>query len=200
MRTLTIEQTVYNYSDLLLPENEALKAKVITNFETGDFDYIWNDAHQTVKKFNEVLNLREGVHSWLDFNPNCSNDAYQYDLTGLRLRTFVINNFYSDLYERKLIYKGNNIKKSRVSKLFKNRCCVLTGVCYDESILQPVYNLIEKYDNSMSELTFEQLIKDCLNTLRKDIDNEIEYNQSDVAILETIQANEYEFDSDGNII
>lgn len=39
MRTVTIEQTVYNYSDLLLPENKELKEKVISNFRDGNLDY-----------------------------------------------------------------------------------------------------------------------------------------------------------------
>jgi hypothetical protein len=199
MRTLTIEQTVYNYSDLILPENSELKNKVINKFETGDFEYIWNEAHETVKAFHNIFGTRDGNGSWLDTNfDRCSNNAYQYDLTGLRLRKFIINNFYSNLYESKLIYKKRY--KVRKSKLFKNRCCVLTGVCYDESILQPVYNLIENYSNEYDSLTFEQLIRDCLYSLRKDIDSEIEYNQSEEAILETIDANDYEFDANGNII
>lgn len=202
MRTQTIEQTIYSYSDLLLPENESLKDKVIYKFRNSvDYSYSWNEAYETVKKFNEVFDLKKGGSSWLEFNSNsCSNNAYQYDLKGLRLRTFIINNYYSDIYSSKIFRIKDNWYKRRTSKLFKQRCCELTGVCYDESILSPIYNLIESYTDKMSEVTFDDLITDCYDNLRIAINDEIEYNESDKAILESIELTGYEFDEDGDII
>jgi hypothetical protein len=202
MRTQTVEQTIYSYSDLLLAENDSLLRKIISEFIDGnEYSYIWSEAENTVDKFNDVFDLKSGLHSWLDFNSNCSNNAYQYDLMGIRLRTFIINNYYSHLYSAKTYRKfGYDWNKKRLSKLFKTNCCELTGVCYDDDILKPVYKFIEKYDNSMDEVTFEDLITDCYKSLRKSIENEIEYRESDEAILETIEANCYEFDEYGNII
>jgi hypothetical protein len=201
MRTQTIEQTIYSYSDLLLPENESLKEKVIGNFrDSEDYSYIWNEAYYTVKKFNEVFDLKGGVSSWLDFNSDCNNDAFQYELTGIRLRTFIINNYYSNIYSAKIFRLKNNWNKRRTSKLFKTNCCELTGVYYDDMILAPIYNLIESYTDKMSEVSFKDLITDCYENLRIAINEIIEYNESDEGLLERIESTGYEFDEDGDII
>ncbi len=196
MRTLIIYELVYNYSDLLLPENAEILKRVIDRFELEvDCTFVYQEAHETVKAFNELFDLAQSHRSWLDADfSKVSNNAYQHDLKGLRLRTFIINNYYLYLYKAKVSYKG---KVSRKSRIKKDNSCVLTGMCYDDSILAPIYSFIEKYDVSMAETTFEDLINDGFNNLRTDVESECDFMSSSQYILELIQSNGYEFDENG---
>jgi len=43
------------------------------------------------------------------------------------------------------------------------------------------------------------LLNDCFDELKKSIENEINYRNTDEAIIEEIEANDYEFTENGNI-
>lgn len=214
----TIEQKIYNYQDLLLPENSDIKDKVINKFrysDSNDFYYIWNESEQTVKAFLKSVNVNiKTYNSWLE--PNLYNiDDNIIKLSGLRLRKWFINNF-DFLYKPKYIgcLKTNEyIRHKRIKSPINvnsvgNRfnpyysgcqftnCCTLTGACYDDSLLSPIYEFIKNPNDS----DFEDVIKECFNNLEKDINNEIDYQNSEQAILETIEANNYEFNENGEII
>lgn len=74
-------------------------------------------------------------------------------------------------------------------------------MCYDESLLDEVYKLLEKYDPyTHSRLTFDQLMQNCFHDLQRDLESEEEYQNSDEAIIERIQENDYEFTEDGELI
>jgi hypothetical protein len=211
----TIQITVYSFSEL----SKEAKEVAINNFRSQgvDTDFIYDDAYQTVKKANELFNISEARSSWLDFSLNNIDDNIM-DLKGLRLRTWLINNFNEQLYKRKFytsigdnkiinhpcikvnkydILKGARVSSSNFyySRIQKTNSCVLTGVCYDDDFLQPIYNFIDNYKNfpSNKHQTFEDLIGYCFDSLKKSIDNEVDYRESDEAISEDIQANDYQF-------
>ncbi len=73
--------------------------------------------------------------------------------------------------------------------------CPLTGVCYDMDILQPVYDFLEKTNTST---TFEELMNEIESAISKTFDNTDEWINSDEFIIDTIEANDYEFTKDGN--
>ncbi len=72
--------------------------------------------------------------------------------------------------------------------------CVLTGVCYDQDILQPIYDFLKLPGKTT---TFEDLIKDIENAISQTFRNNEEWVNSTEYITETIEANEYEFTKDG---
>jgi len=206
----TIRTKIYKFNEL----TEKAKQTAINKFRNDgiDTDYIYDEAYNTVKEFHELFGTKEDSRSWLDVHTGHIDDNIM-NLKGLRLRTYVINNFGSKLYKGKYFslwskteksykhYKdGYPVLKSRYSKVIFDNCCTLTGVCYDQSILQPVYDFIENYKlkaDYYSYMDFETLINDCFAELSKDIDNEVEAINSDMAIAENIEANEYEFTIDG---
>ena len=71
--------------------------------------------------------------------------------------------------------------------------CVLTGMCYDDNFLKPIYDFLEKPDNT----PFKELIEACFHELHKTIEEEIEFLSSEEAIAEHFEANDYEFYEDG---
>jgi hypothetical protein len=173
METISIQQ--YKFSEL----SEQVQNRMINNYEPNT-DHIWDDAEKSVIEFNKLFNLKSGNHSWLDFRNN-----NEIELTGLRLRTYIINNF--ELYKPKQFSLWSKIEKSykhypngypvlkvRKSKLFKDNCCILTGVCYDMDLMQPIYDFLKK----PSEITFDDLMSECFDSLKKSIDSEIDSVQS----------------------
>jgi hypothetical protein len=177
--------------------------------ELSDNSYLWDEAHETVKAFNNVFNLNEGRNSWLEYSTNFDDNVSE--LTGLRLRTYIINNFGAQLYNGKyyslwsktdVTFKhhkdGYPVLKSRHSKVFFDNSCVLTGVCYDDSILHTIYEIIEKYSEAKhGNTTIDELFDDCFAELKKDIESEEEARNGDDYLIEQIEANEREFYANG---
>jgi len=201
----TIEVCLYKFDEL----SEDAKRNALDNYNVDTVHY-WNDAHQTVKDFHNLFGTREGRDSWLDIYIE-HVDSNILELSGFRLQKFLWNNFHDVLFSKKTFslwskkdvsykhYKdGYPVLKQRKSKVLTTSCCVLTGWCYDDDILEPIYKFLEcrNFDNSPG---FEGLLYECLESLRKSLENEDEYNESDEAKIREIEANDYEFDEVGNI-
>lgn len=183
-----------------------------------DVDFIYDDAYKTVEAFHEVFGTNEIGNSWLDFSTSNIEDGV-LNLKGLRLQKYVMNNFYDQLYKGKYYSVKSELTKPHrritakklsngktfyayYSAITKDNSCVLTGVCYDDSLLQPVYNFIERYKDKAdyySYMDMETLIYDCFSELKKDIENEVEGNNSDEAIAEMLSDSDYEFTEDGKL-
>lgn len=223
MRTVVIN--IYDFNEL----SEKAKENAISN-EDISFEYqlIYDEVNETIKQFNNVFGLKSGLHSWFDFRTDNIDDDI-LELKGLRLRTYLINNFYSQIYTNKYInHKGNLLpicpqqyhpmrryrlinegqnkglySISYYSNLNISKDCPLTGVCYDNIILEEIYNFIENYRNYQSAdfTTFEDLMGYCFDNIKKCVEKEIEYRESREGIKEYLENNNhYEFDIEGNII
>ena len=178
-----------------------------------DNSFIYDEAHNSVTAFNGLFGTKEGGRSWLDIRTSHIDDNI-CQLKGLRLRTYIINNFGSELYKGKYYSLWSKIDfpfnknfnanraalKQRHSKVMLEHNCVLTGVCYDDSILQPIYDIIHSYsEDKHAHVTFEMLMNDCIQTLEKDLQTEEDYRNSDENIISEIEANAYTFTEDGEI-
>lgn len=212
MKTIIKKIDVYSFDEL----TEEAKQNAINKYsERLNFDYIYDEAYQTVKKANELFNIREGRNNWLDFSLLNIDDNI-LNLKGLRLRTYILNNFelwkgkfYDSIGHNRIINhpcikvnrydlsKGARVSSSNFyySRIQKENCCVLTGVCYDDDFLQPIYDFIKNPDK---ETNFEDLISACFENLKKSIDSETDYLQSSKGIEESIKENSMEFTEDGN--
>lgn len=130
------------------------------------------------------------------------------------------HNYWNKLYKGKFIgsLDSNEVKSHRriKSKKLSNgnvfnpyysgcsfeNSCVLTGFCYDHSILDPIYELIQypEYKRDyFSYMDLETLFNDCFEKLEKDLDEEVQYRNSDEFIIEEIEANEYQFLASGKV-
>jgi hypothetical protein len=216
MRTETITRTIYTFEELT-PEAQQ---NAINQYRGDGIDtsHNWDEARHSVNAFCDLFDCRTGRNSWLDVTANdCET---RHDLTGQRLRTYLLNNFSSAFYERK--YRGHSKNDHRsterpkdhrmVTKIRKDHkgnyyrvfrsnfevesCCPFTGVCYDEDLLQPLKEFIKQPDAR----TFDDLMTEAGESLRISLESEDEYRNSDEAVKETIEANAYEFTEDGELI
>lgn len=217
----TIEITLYKFNEL----SEKAKQVAINNErENVCVNYIYDDAYCTVKSFNSVFGTSEGRHSWLDANTSNFDNSI-LELRGFRLQKYLWNNYKDTLYKRKYLKHGelavakkpfHKMKKqteitsncpnkgkisvsyySNIQKESKN--CNLTGVCYDEDILKPIYDFLDKRDFSNCTIDFESLLNDCFYELKKSIEKEVDYRNSYEAICEDLSEKDCDYTKDGQI-
>ncbi len=170
----TIETPIYNHSDFLLRENKDVLNNFLKYWDE-DYFYIWNESHESVKGFHKFFNFsKEGDRSWLDFILETYEDVEE--TKGELLKEYLTDNF-------------------NVDEIFE--CCPFTGVCYDETLLTPFRSFLLGTYKNFETTCLRDLLDDAFNSLRSEIDSEIEYRNSEEAILESIQANNYEFYEDG---
>lgn len=194
MREIIVK--VYQFNEL----NDDAKDKARQWFRQGN-DYPWfGEYRDSLKSFEKVLPIKikdysygeEAYRSYVRFDVT---NAELMSLKGLRLRTWLINNFWSHIEKGK--YLGHIKGKSVYSKMVKEVSCPFTGYCSDESLIEPIRKFLKSPDANM---TFEELIKECFESFIQDVASDIEYQNSDECIDETIEANDYEFDANGERI
>lgn len=211
----TIEIKLFAFDEL----NADAQQEAIRNYRISDnfnHDQVWSEAEETVEVFNTVFNLNSGHRSWLEYSENFEDSIL--DLKGLRLRTWLINNHFYDVFKGRYYGKLVNTFKDgkaipvssehpagvrhvkRYSKAMFEYGCSLTGVCYDMDILDPIVKFLEyKPENrdQYDETSITNLLDECFDSLRKSIDSEIEGRMEDDYIIQEIEANELEFLEDG---
>lgn len=194
MRTEITHTKVYSVEDIL--RDDSLKEKVIDNWrettwQNGDFHWM-DEIHDSHNAFKNSL------------------PELEYELEGLRLRTWITNNYLPSIEKGKYLkhlkgYIFHPLVKERTeyetgkfsllySNVIKEISCPFTGYVADMEFLQPILDFVEKPDGS----TWEELI-DSEYILHKLIEREQEWQTSEEYILETIEANQYEFNEDGSI-
>jgi hypothetical protein len=132
-------------------------------------------------------------------------------MSSIRLRTWIINKYWNYLSEPKFIcykegfygigafcitYYAKSNRSKFCSKLFSVEGETLTGVCYDNSILEPIREFIrEPYPT-----TWEELVDDCLKSWLKCAREEEEYETSFAYFLEMEDNNDNFYTIDGKLL
>lgn len=199
MRTETIN--IYSFDEL----SEEAKQKAIENNRPEEI--FWADENrQSMEAFADLFPIK--VTNWsygnqgegVDFYFTCEDEIE--NLSGQRLATYIWNNYRKDLYTYKQYWRcgehfncvGANSKHT-TSKIFLDEFgCPFTGYCMDNEIIAPLFAFMRKPD---ANTTFEDLLNDCFSAWIKACNNDIEFQNSDDQIIETIKSNEYEFDENG---
>ena len=196
-----VETKLYTIEEL----SDEAKQNAFKNY-TPITDYISSEAYETYKAFEAVFNVKERNGSIVI---NVRDEVQE--LSGVRLQTYIWNNFKDSLFKGKYYRVNANypIKHKRVtSKTFDNgnthnayrsaitleSCCPLTGVCYDEAILAPIYQCLTgnfKHD-------YYQLISECFQSLEQYVEESIDSCYTIEYFTEEAKANEWEFDENGN--
>jgi hypothetical protein len=198
----TVQLTVYSFNEL---SEQTQKRILDERREDAHTDFIYDEAHNTVKAFNRIFNVKEGRNSWLEFR------FWHYDdnileLKGLRLRKWLINNFWSDIYKGKYfgtltdknpdgtkveVSKEHPIGKRHIkrhSKVIFVKDYTLTGVYYDYEMLQPIFDFIDNYTEKVhGQITFGDLIQECFEGIKNAIESEVEEITSDEYLIQNIE-------------
>lgn len=202
----TIRTKIYKFSEL----SEQAQGNAIEQFRGRDNSTYFDEVTDSVKAMAELFNLKFG-REYTDLR--CSHiDDNILNLSGVRLYKYLVNNYYSDLFPPKYIkaidrvmtgrqfifkvhknYKGEQYTSVYSKNFVSNDNCPLTGICYDNDILRPVYSFLQKPSNT----TFEELIREIEGAINEAYENVEEWINSDQFIKDEIEANEYEFTKDG---
>lgn len=210
MRTKKIK--IHRFSEL----KKSVREKVMEEYlelEHETFDWIIQDAHNSFEKFANIFSVENYRIDYCEtyrneYKINLEDDIKQ--LSGIRLCGYIWNNYRKQLFKGKYysvesgkVIHHNRVKSTKLSngKIFNayysaielDNSCVLTGVCYDQDLLDPIYKFLEKPSNT----TFEELINECIESLCKSVRDEIEGNSKEEAIAEYFDANDHEFLADG---
>jgi len=217
MRTETTTRNIYPFDEL----DDKAKEKAIDDYRACNFDDFrsreWLDS---LKGFAESTGLAitdyqlaAYDHSYVTwrfiesgYDPS-SYDSPMWDidllkLSGLRLRTWLVNNWqsawtkgrYMSTSERHV--NGKYIYKTRYSKCQSEISCPFTGVFSDHDLIDPVLAFIAKPDGSC----LSDVIDACMDSFIKGYQTDLQDMDSSESITETIEANEYEFYSNGAMI
>lgn len=192
MKTETIN--LYSYDEL----SEQAKEKVIEDFSQDDLYSWWNEDYESMKEFCKYFPVELKDYR-IDFcqkdsrvNIDIDNDVS--DFTGIRLMKYIINNYYDALFKRKYL---NHVKgKAIYSKIQYDNCCVLTGYCMDNDILQPIYDFLKKPDN---HTTLYDLLYECVECWLSACQNALIESYKRENIEDFILANDYTFRENGDL-
>ena len=209
-----IETTIYRFSEL----SEEAKEKAIDKWRDNSQGlFSWkNEASDTLNAFCKIFDVKYNTIDYLEtyrnkYRINLPDEVK--NLSGIRLAAYLWNNYKNELYKGKFysvrsdkIMNHNRVKSKVLSngKIFNayysaitlEHSCVLTGMCYDDNILDPIYEFMKRPYNT----GIDELINDCISSFCKAVASDIEYEYSDKCIIETIEINDYEFTENGDLV
>lgn len=210
---------VFEYQEL----TEKAKEKAFTDWSQNREFYEFGDHLKVLEEFANLFDITiKGYsidpYSYSYIKYTLDTDEQATDLTGLRLRTWLINNYYDCLYSGKYYTSLKNLnvekripfyfKKTKLfngdylyslrSTIFKERSC-LTGYYTGYDILEPLFDFIENYDNKKYANTdIEDLFNDCIENFKSEVINDMEWSTS-LEYFEENEAYEQEYFEDGEI-
>lgn len=168
----TIEVKIFKFNEL----NEKAKQNAISNLYNINIDYNWWEFI-----YEDAKNIGLKITSFnLDRNRHAKGD-------------FILN--APEVAQNILSNHGKECDTYKTAESFLE-------------VWQPIFNAYmdeesEKYESSESEDEMQELEDDFLNSLLEDysiiLQNACDYLQSDESIIDTIEANDYEFTEDGEM-
>jgi len=202
MRTITT--TVYKFNEL----SDEAKDNAIENYRNSDKEYFWLDENrETMEKFAKLFPIE--VTNWSyggrgeGVSFTSSMDGAIEELTGQRLATYLWNNYKRDLFKGKYYSKQRATSTpekyqyvKRYSRIQLENSCVLTGYYMDNEILDPIYQFLDSPRN----INFLELLEECFDAWVMACNQEIESQDSDEYIADHLEANNYEFTEEGEIL
>lgn len=191
MDTITKIYEVFTFGEL----SERAKDTVRDSGLTGDH---WNgEAWDSLKAWRELLGFTyseleiEYFHVF-GLKATTANEYHDVELSGDRLRRWIINNHGWALTKGKYYYRNG---KSRRSKII-TETAMPTGYCLDLDFIEPLLQFLNGWGTCMA-WTWEDVIEECIRAWAKSLQSEIDYQYTDEYISEHCEANEYRFLADG---
>jgi hypothetical protein len=189
-----IETPVFLYADL---PTERAKERARDWYLEGD-SFGWHSEYrESLAAF--VLAFPVKVRGWEVDAWRCAawssftGDEAVGNLTGARLAAYLWNNYKAVLTER-VVYRLASGRK-RVSRIaLRERDCPFTGTSMDESLLAPIRGFMRR---PVEGVMFSGLLEGCIEEWAKEYSADLRYHESEEAVAESMEANEYTFTADG---
>lgn len=183
----TIEINLYSYNEL----SDEAKEKALENYQNDPYTgTYWMDENiDSILKALDFFECAVKDYSITYYNSNLSyvdftRDEDILELSYIRLWKYIQNNYstYRNQYTKKIdnTFAGN---------------CPFTGISMDEGFLDPIREFLRK----PTDITFEELIEDCIHSCLVQIEREYEYQMSEEYFIDHCECNDYEFTADGEM-
>lgn len=214
MRTVTPKPfNVYEFDEL----SDEAKQKAIKgqrDFELQTENPWADEWRDTLHKIEELFDIEVDFDSYDRHSISWRkwwNKEYgeeMLNLSGNRALSFFWNNYGYNITSAKFYWDGHLHSKSRHSKYWREfGNCPLTGVCYDNDALDPLWNFLEGKDKSpycsrlihFKNRSVKDIIEDCVDSLCDSWERKEEYRLSDEGLIESIKSNGYEYYEDGTL-
>lgn len=178
---------IYSYDEL----SDDAKEKAREYFRHNDYEYAWTDEwNDSINAFCKVMPVERGDYQIGAFYPSYQHCVFTDDdaaeLYGVRAYKWLLNNGYNGAFNK---YTG---EFETAQKIIEGTC-PLTGYCGDCDLFYPIAEFMKKPGNR----ALSELFQDCFDSWLKAYQSDLEYQNSDEYIEESIIANEYEFTKDG---
>lgn len=194
MRTEIRTYTLYQITEL----SEEAREKAHNEWLCSRYFYGWTDENRkTLDTFCERFGIMcrnwryDASHYSYDYRSR--QEDYIDVLNGWRLATYLINNYWSDLYTPKFYWNG---RKGRKSRILVDTCCPLTGYYIDNYILAPIYDFLK---SPSENVTFDNLMNICLDSFFRACRDDMESTQTLEYFMEESNTNDWEYLSDGKL-
>lgn len=153
----------------------------------------------------QAQDLRQSQKAFLAaMNSEINYNVYRVDsnadgLTGVRLATFILNNYAEKLVRPKVYYKGGvgiNTKFYH-SKIQVTRDCALTGYALDDYFTQPIWDFIESPDNTQE---LSDVIENAVDSAwKKHEDDQYNFYTDDDCVASGLEARDFDFTENGDV-
>ena len=191
---------LYSFDEL----TESAKRVVIDKERNSQYNFAYlsmeSDADErihTLNKFCDVFDLHFKIdydhqHRFIDWYFDYDSDEELADRDGKMIFRY-LNKYYFAIRSPKTYFKNRydengkfdyKIRHSRIIWIEGN--CPFTGVCYDEDILQPIFDW---YRNPNLKLSIRELLQDCFDNFMRCWENEDDYRMSDEHLSDMISIN-----------
>jgi len=185
---------VFEYKEL----SEEAKEKVLNEVRSWDL-YAWEHENRaTLDAFCDEWGITNLDWEYGGYRPSHISGSFNFDeeenLKGVRLRTWIINNHWGDLYRKKYVGWLKTQKRPHHSKCQIEEA-MPTGYYLDSVIRRPIYKFLQKPNGQL----MEDILKDCLEEWVEACNEESEYCFSREGIEELITINEYRFLENGQL-
>lgn len=188
----TYKTTVFTFDEL----SDQAKENAIDNARSAGIienDWAISEALESLRAFCDATGSALRDYSiGLYGRSYVKIDAPDLDCDGVRLATWIVNNWHGALYAGKYY---STAYKSKRSKVILDRA-YLTGLYIDLSITDPLVEFIKK---PIEGITLQDLIDRCADSFLSDLLDELRGMDSSEYIADHLIANEYEFLDDGSL-
>ena len=196
----TYKINLYSFDEL----SESSKRVVIDKERESQYNFAYlsmeSDAEErisTLNKFCELFNITYRIdydhqHRFISWDFQYSGDEELGERVGKYVWRYLNNHYYA-IRKHKYFIKQRYDKngkfdyKIRYSKvMWIEGDCPFTGMCYDEDILQPIFDWYRKPNMNIS---IHDLLQECFDNFMRCWESEDDYRMSDEHLEDMISAN-----------